>query len=331
MRVGVIGCGLIGIKRAEAIQINDLVACYDINFEASNEFATRFGSVSCSSLEQFFEMDLDVVIVATVHNKLSGLACKALEQGAHVLVEKPGGISSQEIKDIQQTAKKTKRKVHVGFNHRYYPGIARAIQEARSGEYGEIMYMRGRYGHGGRLGYEKEWRAIPEISGGGEIVDQGMHLLDLSYCLQGPLPLHSSLLRTQFWQAPVDDNAILILGKTGSANSAAPFSLIHVSWTDWKNTFSLEIACHTAKFAIDGLVRSYGAQVLKIYRMLPEMGPPELEEISYADDDPTWSLEWNHFLQQIGNGEFASGDDTIASALHAWNCIEIAKNKHADD
>jgi predicted dehydrogenase len=75
------------------------------------------------------------------------------------------------------------------------------------------MHLRGRYGHGGRPGYDREWRAQPERSGGGELIDQGMHLLDLTHWLAGPLPLHSALLRTQFWDTPVEDNAALILGE----------------------------------------------------------------------------------------------------------------------
>ena len=99
--------------------------------------------------------------------------------------------------------------VKVGFNHRFHPGIARAVAEARSGAHGEILHLRARYGHGGRLGYEREWRADPARSGGGELIDQGMHLLDLSHWLLGPLPLHSALLRTAFWDMPVEDNAVV--------------------------------------------------------------------------------------------------------------------------
>ncbi len=143
------------------------------------------------------------------------------------------------------------------------------------------MHLRARYGHGGRPGYEREWRADPARSGGGELIDQGMHLLDLCHWLAGPLPLHSALLRTQFWDAPVEDNAALILGEPRARTG--PWAMLHVSWTEWKNLFSLEMFCRSAKLQVDGLTRSYGPQRLRIYRMRPELGPPDVEELSYAE------------------------------------------------
>ena len=152
------------------------------------------------------------------------------------------------------------------------------------------MHVRARYGHGGRVGYDREWRAEPARSGGGELIDQGMHLLDLTHWLAGPLPLHSALLRTQFWDTPVEDNAALLLGVTD--DRTAPWAMLHVSWTEWKNIFSLEVYCRTAKLQVDGLVRSYGPQVLRIYSMKPELGPPDLEETRYPEEDVSWRAEW---------------------------------------
>ena len=104
-----------------------------------------------------------------------------------------------EIDRLIEAERRAGRLVKVGFNHRFHPGIARAAAEVHSGVHGELLHLRGRYGHGGRLGYDREWRAEPARSGGGELIDQGMHLLDLSHWLAGPLPLHSAILRTQFW------------------------------------------------------------------------------------------------------------------------------------
>ena len=156
----------------------------------------------------------------------------------------------------------------MGFNHRFHPAISHAVSEAASGRFGPITHVRGRYGHGGRVGYEREWRADRARSGGGELVDQGMHLLDLSYALLGPLPLHSALLRTAFWPMDVEDNAVVILGERESG----PWALFHTSWTEWKNLFSLEVFCATGKLQVDGLAGSYGEQRLVIFAMRPEMG-----------------------------------------------------------
>jgi len=323
--VAIIGCGLIGQKRAEALGSDQLVGTYDVAPGAASALASKYGAAACSSVDELLGLRPDVVVVATVHNALADLACAALGAGAHVLVEKPAGVSVADVDRIAGAAAAADRRVKVGFNHRFHPGIARAITEARSGLYGEIFYLRGRYGHGGRLGYDREWRADPAISGGGEIVDQGMHLLDLSYWLLGELPLNSSLLRTQFWDAPVDDNAVLVLGSHGGVGSRDPFSLLHVSWTEWKNTFSIEIACRTAKFAVDGLVRSYGPQTLRIYKMKPELGPPDLEEVTFPDEDNSWTREWVHFTDAIESGEPLLGD--LASARYAWSCVEAAQQR----
>jgi predicted dehydrogenase len=324
-RVGIIGCGLIGRKRAEALGGDLLVACYDLNGAASAALAADFGAKACANLDELLGLELDVIVVAAIHSELPALAVAALRSGAHVLVEKPAGISVAGIDEIAAAAAAAERRVKVGFNHRFHPGIRRAIETARSGRYGKVLYLRGRYGHGGRLGYEKEWRADPSLSGGGEIVDQGMHLLDLSYWLHGALPLHSSMLRSQFWDAPVDDNAILVLGEKGGVGSDAPFSLLHVSWTEWKNTFSLEIACERAKLAVDGLVRSYGPQTLRIFEMRPELGPPDVEEVRYPDRDNSWEREWEHFMAGIDEGTELLGD--LSSARYAWSCVEAAQER----
>lgn len=326
LKVAVIGCGLIGQKRAESLGADKLIGCYDLDAGRSSAFGEQFGVQACHSLEELLGLGADVVVVATTHNVLAQLSCAALESGAHVLVEKPAGISTAEIDRVAETAARLGLRVKVGFNHRFHPGLARAITEARSGQHGAVLYVRGRYGHGGRLGYEKEWRADPARSGGGEIVDQGMHLLDLTYAILGELPLYSAMLRTQFWEAPVDDNAVLLLGAPGGVGSADPFALLHVSWTEWKNTFSLEIACRDAKLAVDGLVRSYGPQTLRVYRMRPELGPPDVEEVRYPDVDRSWELEWQHFAEAISKRDplavELSGD--LASARYAWGIIEAA-------
>ena len=217
------------------------------------------------------------MIVAVPHDQLAEHACLALGASAHVLVEKPAGIGVGDVGRIARAAEAARRRVKVGFNHRFHPGTARAIVEARSGRFGPVLHMRARYGHGGRVGYEQEWRARRAISGGGELVDQGMHLFDLSYSILGPLPLNAALLRTEYWPMEVEDNAVIILGHP----DRGPWTMFHASWTEWKNLFSLEIFCRSAKLQVEGLAGSYGSQRLSIYSMRPELGPPDLETIDF--------------------------------------------------
>jgi predicted dehydrogenase len=323
LRVAIVGCGLIGAKRAAALSDDDeLFACYDLNEAAAQSLAGEYGAKVCSSLDELLASGPEVVVVATVHDQLAALAERALQAGAHVLVEKPAGISSAQIDRLIECQRASGRLVKVGFNHRFHPGIARAAEEVHSGRHGELMYLRGRYGHGGRIGYDREWRAEPARSGGGELIDQGMHLLDLSHWLAGPLALHSALLRTHFWDTPVEDNAALILGEAQSRTD--PWAMLHVSWTEWKNLFSLEIYCRTAKFQVEGLVRSYGPQRLTIYRMGPEMGPPEVEELNYPNEDHTWNLEWASFGEAIAHDDARLLNGDLNDTLYAWRQIEAA-------
>jgi predicted dehydrogenase len=316
LRVAIVGAGLIGNKRAAALGDEDvLIACCDPDVGAAERLVAAHGGSVSPTVEDLLAEGPDVTVVATPHHLLAELSVQALEAGSHVLVEKPAGISAREIEMVREAAAEAGRRVKVGFNHRFHPGLARAVAEARSGDYGEIMFARGRYGHGGRLGYETEWRMRPELSGGGEMIDQGMHMLDLCFWLLGDLPVHSALLRTQFWDAVVEDNAVIVLGaQTGPAQRAEPWATFHVSWSEWKNMFSLEIYCRTAKFVVEGLAGSYGPQSLTIYRMSPELGPPARERIDYPAGDPSWEAEWRHFRSVLldGSDEPLLGD--LASA-----------------
>lgn len=320
LRVGIVGCGLVGNKRAAALGRDRLVACFDVDTEAVRSLADRFGALGCRSLDELLTQEPDVVIVALPHDQLAEHACLALEASAHVLVEKPAGIGTADVGRIERAADTARRRVKVGFNHRFHPGTARAIAEARSGQFGPVLHVRARYGHGGRLGYEREWRASRETSGGGELVDQGMHLFDLSYSIVGPLPLNAALLRTEYWPMEVEDNAVVILGHA----DRGPWTMLHASWTEWKNMFSLEIFCRSGKLQVDGLAGSYGAQQLTIYSMKPELGPPEVETIEFPLEDESWSREWREFGAAVhaGDGRPLAGD--LESAAYGWRCVEAA-------
>jgi predicted dehydrogenase len=159
------------------------------------------------------------------------------------------------------------------------------------------MFVRGRYGHGGRVGYEKEWRADPLRSGGGELIDQGVHLVDLAGWFLGPLTSVQGVATTYFWDMAVDDNAFMTL-RTAAGQTA----FLHVSCTEWKNLFSFEIYGRSGKISIDGLGGSYGIERLAHYRMLPQMGPPDTTIREYPGADRSWEIEFAEFLEDIRLG-----------------------------
>jgi predicted dehydrogenase len=324
LMVAIVGCGLIGEKRAEALRPQDeVIGATDPVADRAAGLVGRYGGRACAGIDELLALEPDVVIVATTHDHLTPMAERALRGGAHVLVEKPAGLGTAQIERLIQAAQDSGRVAKVGFNHRFHPAISELAAEVHSGRHGELMHLRARYGHGGRVGYDREWRAQPARSGGGELIDQGMHLLDLTHWLAGPLPLHSALLRTHFWDTEVEDNAALILG--AADDRQAPWAMLHVTWTEWKNTFSIEAYCRTAKLQIDGLVRSYGTQKLRIYRMRPELGPPDMEERTYPDEDQSWTEEWQHLTRAIRSGEPVLG--SLEDAHYAWSRVQDAYNE----
>src|SRR5215813_1523602 len=183
MRVGVIGCGLIGHRRADVVRGSvgdELVIIADIERSRAEAVAGLTGcSVTTNWQEVVVRDDVDVIIVSTTNNWLAPLTIAALRHGKHVLCEKPLGRNPEESRQMLEAASMSGRKLKTGFNHRYHGAIWKAHELSTQGAIGDILFIRCRYGHGGRPGYDKEWRANPEISGGGELLDQGIHVVDL--------------------------------------------------------------------------------------------------------------------------------------------------------
>ena len=321
LTAGIVGCGLMGRKRAAALGSDRVVGTFDVRPDAAAALAAEHpGAVACATLDDLLALAPDVVVISTSHDQLAPAGVAALEAGSHVLVEKPGGIGVADVDRIAAAAHDAGRIAKVGFNHRFHPAIAQAAAIARSGRFGDVLFIRGRYGHGGRIGYDREWRADPELAGGGEMTDQGMHLLDLSHWILGALPLHSALLRTSYWDMPVEDNAAILLGAPG--DHRAPWATLHVTWTEWKNLFSLEITCRTGKLVVEGLQGSYGRQGLTVYAMRPELGPPDVERIAFDPVDRSWAAEWDSVRAAVKTGVASATD--LESARYCWALIEQA-------
>ncbi len=322
MRVGIIGCGLIGQKRARALTDCRLVACADVMRERAEALARTMPDAKPvtdwrAALER---QDVDIVVVSTTHDLLAEITLAAISAGKHVLVEKPGARRAAELDPVIEAATRGRVLVRVGFNHRYHPALRKAKELSEAGTLGELMYVRGRYGHGGRVGYEKEWRADPERSGGGELVDQGVHLIDLARWFLGDFADVRGFAYTYFWDMPVEDNSFMLL-KTARQQVA----FLHVSWTEWKNLFSLEIFGRRGKLEISGLGGSYGTERLVHHRMLPHMGPPETTMWEYPIADTSWEAEFAEFVEDIRRGR------QPAAGLHdAQAALQVVERIYKD-
>jgi predicted dehydrogenase len=320
MRWGIIGCGLIGRKRAAAARSlgHEVVAVADLKAELAGDLANSAGAAVESDWRKLAARpDIDVVVIATSHDWLSPIAVACLDSGKHVLVEKPGGRNLAEVTAIADAAKRNDRIAKAGYNHRFHPALQKAHSIIQTGEMGPLKFVRGRYGHGGRVSYEQEWRFKREISGGGELIDQGSHLIDLAHWFLGEFTEVNAALRTYFWPTDVEDNCFLTL-----STAAGQVAWLHASWTEWKNMFSFEIYGTTGKLQIDGLGGSYGVEGLTYYRMLPEMGPPETSRWEWPFPDKSWELEVLEFTTAIAEARRPLGD--INDALVTMSVIDRA-------
>lgn len=295
-RIAIVGCGLIGRKRLAALPAGSFAAACDLDLSRAEQLAANagMGYATSDAARIFADPQIDAVIISTLNASLAPLAFAAIRAGKHVLVEKPGAISVAEVDELIAAADASRVCVRVGFNHRFHPALQKAHELFASGALGRLMFLRGRYGHGGRVGYDREWRADAKLSGGGELMDQGVHIIDLAGWFLGDFAGIDGHAATYFWDMPVDDNAFLSL-RTASGQTA----WLHVSCTEWKNLFSLEIYGRNAKLHIEGLGGSYGVERLTHYRMLPEMGPPETTAWEFPRGDDSWRLEIAEFIDDI--------------------------------
>jgi predicted dehydrogenase len=294
--VAIVGCGLIGQKRAKALGSARLVACIDTSLDRAKSLAALSpGATADVDWKRVLERsDVDIVVIATTNDGLAPISAAALKAGKNVLVEKPGARNVRELQEVIRTAERAKGLIRVGFNHRYHPGMRKARQLVSSGAVGELMFIRARYGHGGRIGYDQEWRANATVSGGGELIDQGVHLIDLARWFLGDFGSVQGSAHTFYWPMSVDDNTFAIL-----RTEADKVAFLHCSCTEWKNLFSFEIYGKTGKLHLEGLGGSYGLERLSYYRMLPQMGPPETTIWEYPMPDDSWSVEFSEFLEDI--------------------------------
>ena len=317
MNVAIIGCGLIGNKRAKALGDDKLVVSLDSNSSRAQKLAAQYPGCEATTdvASAVTRPDVDLVIVATTNDVLASATHAAIKAGKHVLVEKPAARNADELAPVEKSAKELGVIVKVGFNHRFHPALLKAHEIFETGALGPLMFIRGRYGHGGRLGMEKEWRGDPAISGGGEMLDQGVHLIDLARWFLGEFATITGRVENYFWHWPVEDNGFAML-RTESGQVA----WLHASCTEWKNLFSFEIYGKVGKLHIEGLGGSYGVERLAYYKMLPQMGPPETTIWEYPGEDTSWKAEWAHFKQCIATNSQPSGD--LSDAIAALRIVE---------
>lgn len=317
--LALLGCGLAGRRRVEGRGPHRFVAVFDHDVARARDLASHDPAcvAARSAAEAIAHPDVEAVVVATPHHLLVPLARSCAEAGRHVLVEKPGARCAQELDDLQVAAEQSGVEVRVGYNHRFHPGVVSLRRLVDSGGLGELMHLRGVYGHGGRPGYESEWRADPVEGGGGELLDQGVHLLDLATWLLGDLVDVHAVLTTAWWDMPVEDNAFL-LGRS----SAGAVVQLHASWTEWRNRFCLEVFGRSGKATVTGLGGSYGTETFVHHAMGPEMGPPTEDTESYPGPDRSWADELDAFCAVVEGAALPGPVATLEDAARTLRTVD---------
>jgi predicted dehydrogenase len=332
LKVGVVGCGLIGKRRAQIVRQSlgdQLVMLADVD---ESRLVTAAAEMGCTGSRDWMDIvnreEIDAVVVATSNKSLMPVTVAALQHGKHVLCEKPPGRNALETEQMVSAAKKADKVLKVGFNHRHHPAILKAHEICASGEIGPLMFTRAVYGHGGRPGYDKEWRANADLSGGGELLDQGVHIVDLCRWFMGDFHEAIGFTGTFSWdlgffensdhrllssspdqpRQQLEDNAFALL-RTQDGGVAQ----FHTSWTQWKNRFMFEVLGRDGYMRVDGLGGSYGIEKLTVGHRRQESGPPVEKEIEFPGPDLSWQAEWQEFRSAVQEGRqpLANGEDGL--------------------
>ncbi len=324
LKAGIVGYGYMGTIRRRIIDESHRLRLVGICDSDPNVRAQIKDAKVFESVEQLLKEDLDVVFVCTANRYSPEICIESLKRGIHVFCEKPPGRTKQDIVNIQRFEQKNVT-LMFGFNHRFHPGVMKAKVLMDSGKFGKILCVRGVYGKSGGNQFPDSWRNKRELSGGGILLDQGVHMIDLFVYFCGDFSDVKSFIDNSFWSFEVEDNAFVIL-----KNSNGQMASLHSSATLWKHTFRLDLILEEGYMVIDGLLSksgSYGREKLIIGKRQFEdetnaIGNPS-EEIIYFDRDLSWNLEVDEFVRCIDTGDNVKSGSS-RDALKAMDIIEKA-------
>ncbi len=298
LQVAIIGAGLQGRRRAPVLKQSPgtrLAMIASRTMASAQKLADNMGCEATDRWEEVIERsDIDVVVVCTPPNLHATMSIAAMNRGKHVLCEKPLARTLKEAEDMLAAAKANGVTLKCGFNHRHHPGIKKAREWIDAGIIGELNFIRCCYGICGRPGYEKEWRADPKIVSGGQLMEQGIHAIDLFRWFLGEFSEVTGFTSTRFWNiAPLEDNCFALF-RTRDGQIAS----LHSSLTQWKNLFNLELFGQDGYVIVDGLGGSYGTEKVTLGKKA-FFEPFRDETTEFRGGDISWYEEWKEFLAAI--------------------------------
>lgn len=304
LNFAIIGFGKMGNIRYNTIK--EIDGC-KVNWicEVDTQRKLPNGIKATSKLEDILSAkDVDAIIVCTPNNVLKDTVVKGLSCGKHVFCEKPPGRNLAELKEMIATeAKRPQLKLMFGFNHRHHESIIYAKKLIDSGEYGKILWMRGRYGKSVDEKFFSSWRSKKDIAGGGIFLDQGIHMLDLFLMMCGDFEEVKAYISNLYWNLDIEDNVFAIF-----RNKKGQVAQLHSTMTQWRHLFSFEIFLEKGYITINGLKttsNTYGEEAMSIAknRTLPPTATwTETEDIVFHDDT-SWRREMDIFIDSIRNNK----------------------------
>ncbi len=315
LKVGIAGYGVVGKRRRQYIDRNpylNTIAVCDQHYDESGVMPD--GVRYYSNYKGLLSEPLDVIFVSLPNYLAPEVTIAGLKKDIHVFCEKPPG---RDIQDIQKVIETEKQHPNVllkyGFNHRYHASVRKALEIVRSGELGEIVNIRGIYGKSKIIPFSGGWRAEREYAGGGILLDQGIHMLDLMILFCGEFYDVKSHVSNAYWNHDIEDNAYVVMRDTSGR-----IAMLHSSATQWQHRFLLEINMTEGFLELRGLLsgsKSYGEEQLVIGRRdEAEVGSLSQETIKYLEDN-SWRDEINEFAATIiNNGSILSGNSNDALA-----------------
>lgn len=307
MRVGIIGAGLQARRRAEPVcdfPGTELVVVSAGHQQSATRLAQALGCEAAVGWEDVVRRgDIDAIIICTPPHLHASIAIAAMQAGKHVLCEKPPTRTLEEAEAVAEVARTAKVTLKYGFNHRYHPAIQKVREWLDQGAIGKPIFIRCVYGIGGRPGHEKEWRANPEMVGGGQLMEQGIHAVDLCLWFLGEISEVVSLTGTSYWPIePLEDNAFVLCRSRGGA-----VAFLHSSLTQWKNLFSFHLSGDEGYVAVEGLGGSYGTE--RAIRGKKDLVAPFCEEVTdFRGQDLSWREEWQEFVAAVADGREPEGN-----------------------
>ncbi len=321
MRVGIVGAGLQARRRGPVLVSFPETKLVVVSALQRAHAAPLAAGLGCEAAEGWASVverdDLDALIVATPPHLHAQISIAAMKVGKHVLCEKPLARSLAEAREMVATAKKTGRVLKCGFNHRHHPAIQQAQRWFEEGRIADPVFVRARYGIGGRPGYDKEWRANPEIVSGGQLMEQGIHVVDLARWFLGEFSQVTAFVETNFWNIkPLEDNAFALY-RTATGTAAS----IHSSLTQWKNLFSFELFGRDGYITVEGLGGGYGTERVALGKR-DFIAPFTEEVVEFRGEDRSWHDEWQEFVTAVDEGREPLG--SAAEGLEAMRLVFAA-------